>query len=120
MPVLSSNFRTKKGTNSKFPPASDFSGLCYWGLAANEFNTLRLLSVASILPGLALAILFGLSRGQDIVLPLCQAVAISNAIVFHGDLSGTLSTEGQDEIAALMHALSDVQTSLGKVVTMVH
>ncbi|APW42404.1 methyl-accepting chemotaxis protein [Rhodoferax saidenbachensis] len=94
-------------------------------LAQNEFDTstqraqtIRGVSIASMVLGLGFAIVFGWVLAQSITKPLVRAVEISNAVA-HGDLSAPIPTQGSDEIAALMRALSEMQAGLVTVVTQV-
>ena len=83
--------------------------------ASDRFHTIRGVSIASIVLGLLFAMLFGWSLMRGITAPLGRAVEVSQAIA-QGDLSQTISSSGNDEIATLMHALSDMQTRLAEVV----
>ena len=80
-----------------------------------RFHTIRAVSVASIVLGLAFALWFGWALMRGITLPLQQAVQIAQAVA-QGDLGQRIHSEGQDEIAALMQSLAHMQARLAAVV----
>ena len=80
-----------------------------------RFHTVRTLSLVSIALGLLFGVVFGLALMRGITVPLRRAVALTEAVA-QGDLSQTISSDGRDEIAALMRALSDMQSRLAEVV----
>jgi methyl-accepting chemotaxis protein-1 (serine sensor receptor) len=81
-----------------------------------RFHTIRGISLASLLLGLAFAIGFGLSLQRSITGPLRRAVHATEAIS-QGDLTQSVDSSGHDEIAALMRAVAHMQTSLAGVVS---
>ena len=84
--------------------------------ATARFHTIRTVSITSIVLGLLFAVIFGIYLARGISVPLRRAVEITHSVA-QGDLSGTITADGTDEISALMRALSDMQTSLATVVT---
>jgi methyl-accepting chemotaxis protein-1 (serine sensor receptor) len=83
--------------------------------ASATFHSIRAASIASILLGLLFAVVFGLSLMRSITVPLRRAVDVSEAIA-QGDLTLSVDSSGSDEIAALMRAVTHMQTSLSTVV----
>ncbi len=83
-----------------------------------SFDRVRLLSIASIVLGLVFASGFGYALGMGITVPLGRAVDVSEAIA-RGDLTQSVNDQGSDEIAALMRAVTHMQTSLSSVVSRV-
>ncbi|MBY0454892.1 MAG: Tar ligand binding domain-containing protein [Burkholderiaceae bacterium] len=84
-----------------------------------RFQHIQILSMASIVLGLLFALWFGLSLMRGITRPLGRAVEIAQAVA-QGDLRQTIHTHGNDEISALMHAMSGMQTQLAAVARNVH
>ncbi len=80
-----------------------------------RFQTIRAVSVASIVLGLGFALWFGWTLMRGITVPLQQAVQIAQAVA-QGDLRQSIASAGQDEIAALMRSLKHMQTQLAGVV----
>ena len=79
-------------------------------------STTRTINIASVGAGALLLLVLASLLSRGITVPLRRAVEVSEAVA-QGDLSQTISVDGKDEIAALMRALSDMQTNLSKVVT---
>jgi methyl-accepting chemotaxis protein-1 (serine sensor receptor) len=86
--------------------------------AAASFHTLRAVSIASIVLGLLFAAGFGYVLARGITVPLRRAMDVSEAIA-QGDLSLVVDSRGSDEIAALMRAVTRMQSSLSTVVASV-
>jgi methyl-accepting chemotaxis protein len=80
-----------------------------------SFQTIRTVSVTAIGLGLLFAGSFGLSLLRGITLPLRRAVEVTESIA-QGDLTRTVDTSGNDELAALLRAVANMQNSLSKVV----
>jgi methyl-accepting chemotaxis protein-1 (serine sensor receptor) len=89
-----------------------------FGAAVARYETIRNVSIASIVLGLLFAVFFGMAIARGITVPLRRAVEITEGVA-HGDLTANIDGSGSDEIAALMQALSHMQTSLAGVVTSV-
>ena len=83
--------------------------------AQERYVFIRNLSVVLILAGLAFSIFFGYSMQRGISIRLRKAVSVSDAVA-HGDLTSRITSDGTDEISALMQSLSEMQTSLSNVV----
>ncbi len=83
--------------------------------AESRFNTFTVVVVGSVVAGVLAAALLGLALIRSISRSLQQAVNTANAVA-HGDLTGNIRTEGRDEVAQLLHALSEMQASLVRVV----
>jgi len=81
-----------------------------------RYQTIRAVSLASIVLGLLFAVGFGLNLLRSITQPLRRASAVSEAIA-QGDLTQAVDTSGSNEISVLMRAVNHMQTSLAKVVT---
>jgi len=62
-----------------------------------------------------LGALFAFVSTRSITVPIQRAVLTAEAIA-HGDLSNPIQAEGADEIGQLLHALSDMQVSLARIV----
>ncbi|WER47760.1 methyl-accepting chemotaxis protein [Cupriavidus sp. WKF15] len=83
--------------------------------AASRAATLSyVLMFAAFVCGLAGAMLFS----RTLTRPLSRALNVAQTVA-KGDLSTRIDTRGKDEIAALMHALHDMQHSLSEVVGLV-
>ncbi|GAB3089541.1 methyl-accepting chemotaxis protein [Cupriavidus yeoncheonensis] len=83
--------------------------------AASRAATLSyVLMFAAFVCGLAGAMLFS----RALTRPLSRALNVAQTVA-RGDLSTQIDTRGKDEIAALMHALRDMQHSLSEVVGLV-
>lgn len=74
--------------------------------------------LATIGLGLVVVGWFGWTLVRGLVHSLAQAMNAAKS-VSQGDLSHSFDVQGQDEVAQLLHALSDMQTSLVKVVSAV-
>ncbi len=83
--------------------------------AQGRYFLIRNVSVLMILLGLAFSIFFGYYMQRGISIRLRKAVSVSDAVA-HGDLTSRIANDGSDEISALMQSLSEMQTSLSKVV----
>jgi len=59
--------------------------------------------------------LFGLSLSRSISQPLARAVTVARTVAA-GDLTTRIEVRGNDETAHLLHALRDMNASLGKIV----
>jgi methyl-accepting chemotaxis protein len=86
--------------------------------AVARYNTIRMVSMASIVSGVLFAFIFGLALVRGISRSLSQAVDATNA-VSQGDLSHPIHVSGKDEVAQLLMSLSAMQESLAKVVSSV-
>ena len=84
--------------------------------AVARYTTFRLLAIGSIVAGVLFAVLFGLALIRSIARSLDHAVAVSNAVA-EGDLNQTIHSQGQDEVAHLLKALSAMQGNLSRVVS---
>ena len=84
--------------------------------AMARYATIRIVSVASIVAGLLFATGFGFVLVRGISRSLDHAVQASNAVA-EGDLTMPIRTEGQDEVAKLLQALSAMKDNLARVVS---
>ena len=84
--------------------------------ASTRFHTIQPMAIASIVLGLLFAVMFGIYLARGITVPLRRAVEITHAVA-HGDLNHAMKTDGKDEVAQLLQALSEMQTSLSTVVS---
>ena len=83
-----------------------------------RYQTIRMVSVSSIVAGLVLAWLFGLALIRSLSKSLNSAVDVAHAVA-KGDLTQSIETEGKDEVAQLMTALAAMTQSLVQVVSSV-
>ncbi|MGO4376654.1 methyl-accepting chemotaxis protein [Pseudoduganella sp. RAF53_2] len=86
--------------------------------AAARGATLRSISIASILIGIALACFVGYHLVQNITRSMGMAVSAAEAVA-KGDLARPIQVNGKDEIAQLLDALQRMQTALAGVVRQV-
>jgi len=86
--------------------------------AVARYDNIRLLAIGSIVAGVLFAFIFGLALVRGITRSLSQALDAAHAVA-QGDLSHPIHVVGKDEVAQLLRALSEMQTSLGKVVASV-
>ncbi len=92
-----------QGTKAEYESSSQRNGV------------IRTVSVAALLVGLMIAVLFGWNLIKGITAPLGRAVGIANAVA-NGNLNQHIPTEGTDEISALLRALASMQEGLVDVV----
>jgi methyl-accepting chemotaxis protein-1 (serine sensor receptor) len=83
--------------------------------ALSTFDTVRTLTIAALLLGVALAAYSWYALRQAIGVPLRQALAIFDAIA-EGDLRNKVVIRSADEMGQLMQGLDRMQTSLIKTV----
>jgi methyl-accepting chemotaxis protein-1 (serine sensor receptor) len=81
-----------------------------------RYETFRLVAIASIVVGLALAWMFGLALLRSLSRSLKNAVDIAHAVA-KGDLTQTIHSQGKDEVAQLLTALDAMTKSLVSVVS---
>ncbi len=86
--------------------------------SVKNYGLVRGISVASILVGLLFAAVTSYFLIRGITRSLTQAVGVSRAIA-DGNLSVDVAVVGKDEITTLMDALSDMKSSLTRVVSQV-
>ncbi|MFZ3218999.1 MAG: Tar ligand binding domain-containing protein, partial [Rhodoferax sp.] len=86
--------------------------------AAARYQVIRLVAVSAVVAGLVLAWLFGITLIRSLSRSLNDAVDVAHAVA-HGDLTQSIQSEGKDEVARLMTALSVMTQSLVKVVSTV-
>ena len=86
--------------------------------AVTHYNTIRMMSIGSILAGVLFAIIFGMALVRAITRAMGEAITVANAVA-QGDLSHQFHPEGTNEVAQLMHALKAMQDSLVQVVSTV-
>jgi methyl-accepting chemotaxis protein-1 (serine sensor receptor) len=86
--------------------------------AVARFETIRLVSISSIVVGLVVAWLFGLALIRNLSKSLGNAVDVAHGVA-QGDLTQSIRSEGKDEVAQLMTALAAMTESLVKVVSSV-
>jgi methyl-accepting chemotaxis protein-1 (serine sensor receptor) len=84
--------------------------------AIESYQTVRLISIASIVVGLAVAWVFGLALLRSLGRSLKNAVKIAHAVA-KGDLTQTIYSQGKDEVAQLLKALEAMTQSLVSVVS---
>ena len=86
--------------------------------AAARYEIIRVVAVSAIVAGLVLAWLFGIALIRSLSRSINDAVDVAHAVA-HGDLTQSIESEGKDEVARLMTALSVMTQSLVKVVSSV-
>jgi methyl-accepting chemotaxis protein-1 (serine sensor receptor) len=84
--------------------------------AEARYATFRVLAIGSIVAGVLFACLFGMALIRGISRSLNHAIEVSNAVA-DGKLDQTIHTQGRDEVAQLLKALSAMQENLSKVVS---
>lgn len=83
--------------------------------ASSDYEFTRKLCITVILLGLGFASLLGYSLISGIRSSLDNAIDLTHSIS-NGDLAKTIDIQGNDEISNLLWALSDMQSSLARVV----
>jgi methyl-accepting chemotaxis protein len=83
-----------------------------------DADAIPLTMVTGSVVAILLAFTFGLLITRAITLPMQRAVKLTKA-VSQGDLSQLISVEGNDEVADLMRALTEMQMRLAEVVSSV-
>ena len=86
--------------------------------AVERANLIWWLAIGSLLIGLPIAAMWSYGLIRNLSRSLVRAVEVADGVA-HGDLSQSIETEGQDEVALLMQAMSRMSQSLIKVVTSV-
>lgn len=81
----------------------------------STFEFIRTLCLGGMVFGLVLAAALGVMLTRSIVKPLDEAVSVLTA-VSNGDLTQQISAKANDETGRLMHALSDMNDNLAKIV----
>jgi methyl-accepting chemotaxis protein len=81
-----------------------------------RYETFRLVATASIVLGLALAWIFGLTLLRSLSRSLNNAVDVAHAVA-KGDLTQAITPQGKDEVAQLLTALDAMTKSLVSVVS---
>ena len=89
-----------------------------FGASEARYASTWMLSIMAIVAGVLFAIFFGVSLVRGIVRALDQALVAANAVA-RGDMSQAIRVDGNDEVAQVLLALSDMQISLIKVVSKV-
>ncbi len=79
--------------------------------AETSFRDARLLLVLGSGAILLLLIVLAIAITRSVTAPLTPAVQAANAIA-RGDLTATITAQGRDEIADLMHAMADMRANL--------
>ena len=83
--------------------------------ATARYATIRMVSIASVLAGLALAGVFGWLITRSIVVPMNRARDAAIRVA-DGDLTVDLHSTGKDETAQLLQALSHMKDNLTRIV----
>jgi len=83
--------------------------------ANSRYNSMRALSIGSIVFGIAFGVLFGLTVMRNISRSLKDAVEAADAVA-QGDLSRSIPVHGKDELSLLLRSLAAMQQSLAQVV----
>ena len=81
-----------------------------------RYQTIRLISIVSIVVGLVIAWIFGLTLLRSLSRSLNNAVDVAHAVA-KGDLTQAINTQGKDEVAQLLTALDAMTKSLVSVVS---
>ncbi|WP_366522202.1 Tar ligand binding domain-containing protein [Rhodoferax sp.] len=82
-------------------------------MAVEQFQRVRMWSIAAVVLGVIGAVLFGLYLVRGITRPLQQAVQAADEIA-QGKLDGRLVAEGSDEIAQLLTSMGIMQAVLAQ------
>jgi methyl-accepting chemotaxis protein-1 (serine sensor receptor) len=83
--------------------------------AVARYLVIRTMSILAIIVGVLFAFIFGIALVRGISRSLRQAVDAAQA-VSAGDLTHSIKSQGKDEVATLLQALSTMQENLIKVV----
>jgi methyl-accepting chemotaxis protein len=86
--------------------------------AVASYERLRLVSLAAILLGVALALVSGYLLVRDISRSLRQAQELAEAVA-QGDLTRGVNATGKDEIARVLQSLAAMQHNLARIVSRV-
>ncbi|MES2143874.1 MAG: MCP four helix bundle domain-containing protein, partial [Pseudomonadota bacterium] len=86
-----------------------------FGQARSRYETSRVIAVAAIVLGLALAAWFGFILIRAITRPLDAAVKLARGVA-EGDLTQRIDVHSTDEVGQLMQALKDMNASLVTIV----
>ena len=86
--------------------------------AVKRYESIRALSIGSIVVGVLIAVLFGQSIIRSIVSAIREAVSSAEAVA-RGDLTHRINVSSKDEVGQLLKALADMQESLVQVVARV-
>ncbi|MBT9505121.1 methyl-accepting chemotaxis protein [Rhodoferax sp.] len=84
--------------------------------ALARYTVIRAVCIGAIVVGVLFAFVFGLALIRNISRSLQCAVDAANAIA-QGDLNQSIPTNGKDEVAQLLRALSAMQQNLERVVS---
>ncbi len=84
-------------------------------VAQQRYNTIRNISIASIVAGIGLAIWIGFMLIRAIMRPLAEAQEVA-AKISRGDLSSAIEIRSNDEIGQLLVSFRNMQASLQSVV----
>jgi methyl-accepting chemotaxis protein len=83
--------------------------------AVSRYQTLRALSIAATVLGIAAAVVFGFFLVRNISAALQHAVEVSSAVA-NGDLTSAIRQEGQDEVSQVLKSLATMQGNLAGIV----
>ena len=86
--------------------------------AVARYQSLLVVSIAAIVLGIALAVVFGFFLVRSISQALQHAVEVSSA-VSNGDLTSTIRQDGQDEVSLVLRSLAVMQDNLAQIVNRV-
>jgi methyl-accepting chemotaxis protein-1 (serine sensor receptor) len=81
-----------------------------------RYTRIRTTAIASMVAGLLFAALFAAALVRGISRSLGQAIAVAETIA-QGDLTHTVTVQGKDEAAQVLHALGAMQQQLTGIVT---
>ncbi|HEX5372910.1 MAG TPA: methyl-accepting chemotaxis protein [Aquabacterium sp.] len=84
--------------------------------AAEHYATIRLISISSIVLGLAGAIAFGMFISRSVTRPIHEAVQLAKAVA-SGDLTSRIHVASKDETGQLLAALKAMNDSLVSIVS---
>jgi methyl-accepting chemotaxis protein-1 (serine sensor receptor) len=87
-----------------------------YAAATARYEMVRNMAVLSIVLGIGLIVVFSVALVRGLQRSLGHAVDISKAVA-QGDLTQTISIEGEDEVAQLLTAMSDMKENLVRVVS---
>ncbi|MDP3521202.1 MAG: methyl-accepting chemotaxis protein [Hydrogenophaga sp.] len=87
-------------------------------LSVARHSQARALAIGAMVFGIGFAVIFGYLLVRGISRSLQQAVDLSEAVA-QGDLTRSVDTSGQDEVAAVLKALSAMQDNLSQIVNRV-
>ncbi|MEM5430989.1 methyl-accepting chemotaxis protein [Cupriavidus oxalaticus] len=112
LPDLQRSMSTAHEALQKFQLSA---GKANFDAAQASFASIRTLSIALVVLGLAVAVLCTVALNRAIVAPVHEALAVFERIA-RGDLTSRITSISKNEIGRMMQALAEMQASLSGIV----